>query len=120
MIEIRFRDIDPDTGGISQDMKIAETSELSHANWIKHSLAKDEDNDPNREFYIVDLEDPTRELTYEERIAWFVSNYYETGMEYLSLLHSMRTTNLDGFEWYDETVSIPKTRGELGNLGAKE
>ena len=48
------------------------------------------------------------ELTYEERIQWFISRYYETGMEYEGLLASMKDTNLDSFQWYDETISIPK------------
>ena len=54
-----------------------------------------------------------RELTYEERIKWFISNYYETGMEYEGLLQSMKDTNLDGFEWYDEVVSIPRYSDEV-------
>ena len=49
-----------------------------------------------------------KELTYEERIQWFISKYYESGMEYEGLLVSMKDTNLDSFQWYDETVSIPK------------
>jgi hypothetical protein len=48
------------------------------------------------------------ELTYEERIQWFINKYYETGMEYEGLLASMKDTNLDSFQWYDETISIPK------------
>lgn len=113
MIEIRFRDIDPDTGGISQDLKIAETDTMLHANWIKQALSENGCDEPNREFYLNDLEDPNRELTYEERIAWFVSNYYETGMEYHSLLNTMRTANLDEFEWInDEIIRFPKTLGE--------
>ena len=49
-----------------------------------------------------------KELTYEERIQWFISKYYESGMEYEGLLVSMKDTNLDSFQWYGETVSIPK------------
>lgn len=49
-----------------------------------------------------------KELTYEERIQWFISKYYESGMEYEGLLVSMKDTNLDSFQWYNETVSIPK------------
>jgi hypothetical protein len=113
MIEIRFRDIDPDTGGISQDTKIATCEVLSHAEWIKQALAFGDDQ-PNREYYIIDREDHNRELTYEERIAWFVANYYETGMEYALLLESMKTSNLDQFEWIDgEIIRFPKTVYEL-------
>ena len=52
-------------------------------------------------------------LTYEERIKWFVSNYYETGMEYLSLLVTMKNEDLDNFKWYDEIIKIPKYRHEI-------
>lgn len=52
-------------------------------------------------------------LTYEERILWFVSNYYETGMEYGILLESMKDTNLDHFKWYDEYIRIPKYSDEI-------
>jgi len=115
MIELRFRDIDPDTGGISQDTKIATCEVLSHAEWIKQALEIGDADQPNREYYLVDREDPNRELTYEERIAWFVANYYETGMEYPILLESMKTTNLDNFEYINgEIVKIPKTVDELG------
>jgi hypothetical protein len=49
-----------------------------------------------------------RELSYEERIRWFVDNYYETGMEYEICLQTMKDFNLDNFKHYDEVVKIPK------------
>jgi hypothetical protein len=49
-----------------------------------------------------------KELTYEERVRWFVNNYYETGMEYASMLESMKNEDLDNFEWYGEKIQIPK------------
>jgi len=52
------------------------------------------------------------ELTYEERIKWFIQNYYESGMEYESLLVSMKDENLDAIKWYDEIISIPKFKKE--------
>ena len=54
-----------------------------------------------------------RDATYEERIAWFVANYYETGMEYSGMLESMRDENLDAFKWYDEIVKIPRKIKDL-------
>jgi hypothetical protein len=48
------------------------------------------------------------ELTYEERVRWFVNNYYETGMEYASMLESMKNEDLDNFVWYGEKIQIPK------------
>ena len=47
-------------------------------------------------------------LTYEERVRWFVNNYYETGMEYEGLLVSMKNEDLDNLEWYGDKISIPK------------
>jgi hypothetical protein len=52
------------------------------------------------------------ELTYEERIAWFVENYYESGMEYQSLLVTMKDEDLDNFKWYNDFISIPKYKVE--------
>ena len=49
-----------------------------------------------------------KELTYEERVRWFVNNYYETGMEYASMLESMKNEDLDNFVWYGEKIQIPK------------
>jgi hypothetical protein len=52
-------------------------------------------------------------LTYEERIAWFVQNFYETGMEYPILLENMKHENLDNLKWYDDFIKIPKYTDEL-------
>jgi hypothetical protein len=54
------------------------------------------------------VEEKLIELTYEQRIKWFIQNYYESGMEYESLLVSMKNENLDALKWYDEIISIPK------------
>jgi hypothetical protein len=48
------------------------------------------------------------EMTYKERVLWFFNNYFETGMEFPSLLVSMKNANLDAFEWYGELIAIPK------------
>lgn len=52
-------------------------------------------------------------LTYEERIAWFIQNFYETGMEYPTLLETMKNENLDNVKWYDDLIKIPKYTDEL-------
>lgn len=49
-----------------------------------------------------------KKLTYEQRIAWFINNHYETGMEYPILLYTMKDEDLNNVQWYDETVSIPE------------
>ena len=57
MFEVRFKDIDPDTGEISQDKIICECEDHQSAFWVLKSLEcewfSDEGaQDPNREFYI--------------------------------------------------------------------
>jgi hypothetical protein len=60
------------------------------------------------------------ELTYEERVRWFVNHYYETGMEYASMLQSMKNEDLDNFEWYGEKVEIPKFYTGVVNQNTEE
>lgn len=57
MIEIRFKDTDPDTGKISQDQRIALCETESFAKLVLHSLnmALSEDNNPNREIYSLPI-----------------------------------------------------------------
>ena len=52
--EIRFKSINPDSGGVSQDVLLATSENEMYARWISHSLGFDnaENGDPNREFYI--------------------------------------------------------------------
>ena len=52
-------------------------------------------------------------LTYKERIDWFVSNFYETGMEYKIVYDSFKDKDLDKIEWYDDFIKIPKYKDEL-------
>jgi hypothetical protein len=54
-----------------------------------------------------------QELTYEERVQWFVNNYYETGMEYQIMLLNMKGEDLDNFKWYDHFIKIPKYKDEI-------
>lgn len=48
-----------------------------------------------------------KSLEYKHRIAWFITWYYESGMEYPILLETMKDSNLDALEWYDEVINIP-------------
>tara|TARA_R110000772_G_scaffold62137_1_gene139585 strand:- start:3714 stop:3995 length:282 start_codon:yes stop_codon:yes gene_type:complete len=69
---------------------------------------------PERKKDIISKKRKKRELaTYEERIMWFLKNYYESGMEYDILLVSMEGADLDNFEWYDDIIHIPKYKDEL-------
>ena len=53
MIEIRFKDTDPDTGKISQDKQIALCENENMAKLVLYALnmALKEDSNPNREIY---------------------------------------------------------------------
>ena len=57
MFEVRFKDIDPDTGSVSQDKRICECEDYQEAFWVQRSMERDwfsegGPQDPNREFYI--------------------------------------------------------------------
>ena len=52
-------------------------------------------------------------LTYEERVSWFFINYYETGLEFDGLLRSLKSDDLDNFEWYNEKLKFPKYLDEV-------
>jgi hypothetical protein len=55
-----------------------------------------------------------RELaTYEDKVRWFCNNYYETGMEYDSLLNSMIGTDFDNFKWYGDPIKFPKYKDQI-------
>lgn len=49
--EVRYKDVDPDTGDISQDKPMALTLDIQHAANIALALNKVEE-EPNREYYI--------------------------------------------------------------------
>lgn len=54
------------------------------------------------------------ELTKEQRIKWFFTNYYETGMELEILTKSLKDKDLDlGIDWIDGKVFLPKYLDEI-------
>jgi hypothetical protein len=54
------------------------------------------------------------EINFEDRVKWFLQNYYETGMEYEILLENFRKNNdLDAVNWYEEIVYVPKYKVNL-------
>ena len=59
------------------------------------------------------LDSIREELTYEDRVKWFVKNFYETGMEYQVMLDKMKNQDLGSFKWYDDFIKIPKYKDEL-------
>ena len=55
MIEIRYRDIDPDTGKITNDRLVCHCPDGMIADWVYSALVRDmslDYDEPNREFYI--------------------------------------------------------------------
>lgn len=61
MIEIRFKDIDPDTGSVCQDKRIAVCDSKRMSNWVKNALWKTVDGEPNREIYQQEIDESTPE-----------------------------------------------------------
>lgn len=54
------------------------------------------------------------ELTKEQRIKWFFTNYYETGMELEGLQQSLKDKDLDlGIDWIDGKIIPPKYLDEI-------
>jgi len=64
-------------------------------------------------YYLLNNEELDLKLSYEERIKWFIQNYYESGMELSVLLETMKDVDLDNFEWYSKRIYIPKFKIEI-------
>ena len=55
MIEIRYKDIAPDTGNVTRDELVCTCPTEMLANWVYSALVRDmslDYDEPNREFYI--------------------------------------------------------------------
>jgi hypothetical protein len=71
MFEIRFKDIDPDTGKISQDKLICTCFSETSSKWLMHALdlSMKEAADPNRDIYVVYKKEKgknkTQKINYE-------------------------------------------------------
>jgi hypothetical protein len=52
-------------------------------------------------------------LKYKERVKWFVSNYYESGMEFGAIYSYLKDKDLDGFFYLNRFIVIPKYKDEL-------
>jgi hypothetical protein len=112
MIEIRFFDVDPDTGYITQDKLIAITETESMTNWVKAALYEyGADDNPNRTIYLST--EVTSQGSFHERIGWLISKYYEEGLEFESLCRNMKDVDLDQFVLRDGKIGIPKLRKDL-------
>ncbi len=59
------------------------------------------------------------ELTFEQKVYWFLYNYYETGTEKESMINQFKKTGFDNFYWYDELIIFPTYKDEL-NFKLKE
>jgi hypothetical protein len=65
-IQLRYRDIDPDSGGVTADNLIA----LIEPQWapiIIEVLRKADDHDPNREYYLDEPQASVKQLPKPER-----------------------------------------------------
>ena len=113
MIEIRYKDIDPDTGYIINDALTAECNTIELAEFILSPIKEYEGAEffPNRHYYLSGT--PSELGTYEERVGWFLQNYYETGMEYENMLENLKNTNLDALETVSGIIAIPKLCKDL-------
>jgi len=56
MIQIKFRDIDPDTGNVSQEKTVATCEAAEIAKVIVKALNKWQSSEPNREFFSINAE----------------------------------------------------------------
>lgn len=113
MIEIRIQEVDPIVNRITKDDQLALVPTQEMANFIMTALDQAYGDIPNYEFHVRNLEDLERELTHEERVAWFVANYYETGMELEGMTRALATENLDEFEWRGEIIKFPMKLGDI-------
>lgn len=113
MIEIRIKEIDPISNQIITDDQLALVPTRAMANFIKTALDQAYGDMPNYDFLVRDLDDLERELTHEERVAWFVANYYETGMELDGMTRALASENLDEFEWRGELIKFPSKLGDI-------
>lgn len=55
MIEVRYRDIDPDTGDVTRDEMICQCPNGMLAEWVYSAIVRDmslDYDEPNREIYI--------------------------------------------------------------------
>lgn len=58
MIQVRYKDIDPDSGEVNTDVMMCTCLDFDKANWIKLAIeeqwyGENGPCDPNREFYII-------------------------------------------------------------------
>lgn len=100
-------------GYIDKNNKIVEIKPIEDSIFIPHQ--KDFNLITKNNNQVHEME----KLTYEERVQWFVNNYYETGMEYEGMLRSFKNQDLDKVKWYDEIIKIPKYKNEILNTISK-
>jgi hypothetical protein len=58
MFEIRYKDIDPDTGNVTADRLVCTCPDKMIADWVYSALLRDmslDYDEPNREFYIKNI-----------------------------------------------------------------
>jgi len=109
MIEVRFKDIDPDTGGISQDKLVCCCPDEKSSKFVLAAIKNFEaiaGFDPNREYYVEGSKESYG--THRERVWWLFQKYYEAGLEFESLVRNVKEEELDSIKMHDTIVSVPK------------
>ena len=115
MIELRFKDLDPDQRGrIQQDALVALCTSEQNAKMLLAAVSYlygMEADDPNRVYYLSNSDKAL--ATYDERIWWIYTNYFETGLEYESMLRNLKDTNLEEIKFYDGRIGVPKLAKDM-------
>lgn len=70
MFEIRFKDIDPDTGRISQDKLICTCVSETSSKWLMNALGLSlkEAEEPNRDIYVVYKKEESKTKTRKNKL----------------------------------------------------
>jgi hypothetical protein len=67
MVEIRYKDIDPDSGDITRDELVCQCPTDMIAEWVYSALVRDmslDYDEPNREFYIKKINEKSKNKTF--------------------------------------------------------
>lgn len=116
MVQVRYRDIDPDQRGrISNDQLVAACPSIRSAQLVKASIdcfrRHEDEGDPNREYYVEGTQEAC--ASFDQRVWWLFCNYYETGLEYESLLQNLQGIDLDTYRLPDGRTGLPNLTSQI-------
>jgi len=110
MHEIRFFDVDPDSGAIVQDKLIARTEDLKSGKWVIEALYNINE-EPNREFYLTGTEDEIG--SFQERVQWVYNSYHLGKLDMESLPEMTSIEDFDKIKSKNGSVGVPVFRKYL-------